>query len=193
MSPANVMSLPMPEPDPLESEYPAGRKLAEILLGPVRPLLASGVRVVLVPDRALFSLNFETLPDPENPSKYLIERLTLELAPSLDVLVENRVPAKLSDALLLIGNPDQAVEEYPRLPFAGNEIGLISKTFPSSEQTVLEGARAYLILTTLNRLVKVLDVGSKANGAINFARQTLERIIERLLNDWLPHWPNRPW
>jgi CHAT domain-containing protein len=129
--------------DPLESEYPAGRKLAEILLGPVRPLLASGVRVVLVPDRALFSLNFETLPDPENPSKYLIERLTLELAPSLDVLAENRIPAKLSDALLLIGNPDQAVEEYPRLPFAGSEIGLISKTFSPREQTVLEGARAY--------------------------------------------------
>jgi hypothetical protein len=41
--------------------------------------------------------------------------------------------------------------------------------------------------------VKVLDVGSKANGAINLARQTLEPIIERLLNDWLPHWPNWPW
>lgn len=64
----------------------------------------------------------------------------------------------------------------------------------SSEETRnIEGARAYLILTTLNRLVKVLDVGSKANGAINLARQILEPIIERLLNDWLPHWPNWPW
>jgi hypothetical protein len=57
----------------------------------------------------------------------------------------------------------------------------------------IQGARAYLILTTLNRLVKVLDVGSKANGAINLAKQTLYPIIERLLNDWLPHWPNWPW
>ena len=64
----------------------------------------------------------------------------------------------------------------------------------SSEETRnVEGARAYLILTTLNRLVRVLDVGSKANGAINLARQTLEPIIERLLEDWLPHWPNWPW
>jgi CHAT domain-containing protein len=128
--------------DPLQSEYPAGRKLAEILLGPVRSLLSSVSRVILVPDRSLYSLNFETLPDPDNPSKYLIERATLEVAPSLEVLAESRPPAKSADSLLLIGDPEQVVEEYPRLPFAGNEIQAISKAFSPGKQMVIEGTQA---------------------------------------------------
>lgn len=129
--------------DPLKSEYPAGPKLAEMLLGPVRPLLASAERIVLVPDRSLNSLNFETLPDPDNPSKYFIERATLELAPSLDILADPRPPASSGGSLLLIGDPVQAVEEYPRLPYAASEIELISKMLPPSKQKVLEGADAY--------------------------------------------------
>jgi tetratricopeptide (TPR) repeat protein len=129
--------------DPLRSEYPAGPRLSEILLSPVRPLLASGARVVLVPDRSLHSLNFETLPDPENASKYLIERMTLEVAPSLDVLAEARPSTRPSDSLLLIGDPEQVVEEYPHLPFASNEIDLIARTFAPEQRTVLRGAQAY--------------------------------------------------
>ncbi len=129
--------------DPLQSEFPAGRKLSEILLGPVRPLLASANRVVLVPDRSLYSLNFETLPDPENPSKYLIERATLEVAPSLDLLADSRPRPAAGDSLLLIGDPEQAVEEYPKLPFAGGEMQRIAKAFASKKQTILQGARAY--------------------------------------------------
>lgn len=129
--------------DPLQSEYPAGPKLSEMLLGPVRPLLASAQKVVLVPDRSLHSLNFETLPDPDNPAKYLIERATLELAPSLEILADPRPPAPVSDTLLLIGDPVQAVEEYPRLPYAADEIERISKTWLARKQTVLEGAQAY--------------------------------------------------
>lgn len=129
--------------DPLQSEYPAGPKLSEILLGPVRPLLASARKIVLVPDRSLNSLNFETLPDPENPSKYLIERATLELAPSLDILADPRPRESAADSLLLIGDPLQAIEEYPRLPYAASEIELISKTFTPRKQSVLAGAEAY--------------------------------------------------
>jgi CHAT domain-containing protein len=99
--------------------------------------------VVLVPDRSLHSLNFETLPDPADPSKYLIERTTLEIAPSLDVLADARPPAPPHDSLLLIGNPEQAVEEYQKLPFAGTEIELISKAFGSKKQTVIQGPQAY--------------------------------------------------
>ena len=129
--------------DPLQSEYPAGPKLSEILLGPVRPLLASAQRIVLVPDRSLHSLNFETLPDPDNPSKYFIERATLELAPSLDILADPRPPALAAASLLMIGDPVQAIEEYPRLPYAASEIDSISKTFPPKQQAVLQGAQAY--------------------------------------------------
>jgi CHAT domain-containing protein/predicted negative regulator of RcsB-dependent stress response len=129
--------------DPLRSEYPGTTKLSKMLLDPVRPLLGSAARVVLVPDRSLHSLNFETLPDPENPSKYLIERVTLEVAPSLDVLAGARPRAHAPDSLLLIGDPEQAVEEYPRLPFAANEIEMISKTFSPRRQTIRKGADAY--------------------------------------------------
>lgn len=129
--------------DPLKSEYPAGPKLSEILLGPVRPLLASAQRIVLVPDRSLNSLNFETLPDPDNPSRYFIERATLELAPSLDILADPRLPASSGGSLLLIGDPVQASEEYPRLPYAASEIELISKVLPPPKQKVLQGAEAY--------------------------------------------------
>ena len=129
--------------DPLQSEYPAGTKLSEILLGKVRPLLASANRVVLVPDRSLHSLNFETLPDPDDPKKYFIERATLEVAPSLDMLAERRAPAGPSGSLLLIGNPEQVIEEYPRLPFAGKEIEMISKAVLPKKSTVLEGSAAF--------------------------------------------------
>jgi CHAT domain-containing protein len=128
--------------DPLQSEFPAGRKLSEILLHPVRELLASSSRVVLVPDRSLYSLNFETLPDPEDSKKYVIERTVLEVAPSLNMLTERRPAAVPADSLLLIGNPEQVIEEYPRLPFAGNEIESISKSVLPGKRTVLIGPAA---------------------------------------------------
>jgi CHAT domain-containing protein/Tfp pilus assembly protein PilF len=128
--------------DPLQSEFPVGRELSEELLGPVRPLLASKYRVVVVPDRSLYLLNFQTLPDPEDPSKYLLERLTLKLAPSLGLLADALPQASATDSLLLIGDPKQAVEEFPRLPFAASELEQISKMFAPEKLTLLSGAQA---------------------------------------------------
>jgi CHAT domain-containing protein len=111
----------------------------------------------MVPDRALHSLNFETLPDPDTPSQYLIERATISIAPSLGVLASARIQpaAKHEKSILLIGDPEPAVEEYPRLPFAAKEIALIEQNFPAADSgpasrriaplrsVVIEGARAY--------------------------------------------------
>ena len=129
--------------DPLDSEFPAGRELSEILLGPVRPLLATGVRLIVEPDRALNSLNLETLPDPANPSRYLIERATVSVAPSLGLLAGARRPPKAGGSILLIGNPEPAVEEYPRLPYAEKEVDLVGRNFAADRRVVLEGAEAY--------------------------------------------------
>ena len=138
--------------DPLDSESPAGRALAEILLGPVGPLLQSGERIVIVPDRVLHSLNFETLPDPDHPSQYLIESATISIAPSLGLLANRSADAaaKSGKSILLIGDPEPAVEEYQRLPYAGKEIALIEQSFAAGEpgrasprSVVMEGARAY--------------------------------------------------
>jgi CHAT domain-containing protein len=128
--------------DPLDSESTAGRELSEILLGPVRPLLRSGVRIVIVPDRSLHSLNFETLPNPDHPSQYLIDSATVSIAPSLGVLGGARDAAKSDGSILLIGDPEPAVEEYPRLPYATKEMALIEQNFASGRSVVVQGVRA---------------------------------------------------
>lgn len=127
--------------DPLDSEFPAGRELSAVLLEPVRDKLARGAHVLVIPDRALNSLNFETLPDPEDPSRYLIDRVTLSVAPSLGLLASGVREQSSAPSLLLIGNPEPAVEEYPRLPYAAQEIALISKNVPGRRE-VFEGADA---------------------------------------------------
>jgi CHAT domain-containing protein len=128
--------------DPLDSESGAGRELAQILLGPVRPQLRPGVRIVMVPDRALHSLNFETLPDPDRPSQYLIDSATISIAPSLGVLGGASRASNSNGSILLIGDPDPAVEEYPRLPYANKEIALIEQNFVTGRSVVVQGARA---------------------------------------------------
>ncbi len=129
--------------DPLDSEFPAGRQLSEMLLGPVRDHLAAGAHVLVIPDRSLNSLNFETLPDPETPSRYLIDRVTVSVAPSLALVASFSEDLKPSaPSILLIGNPEPAVEEYPRLPNAGREMSLIEQTVAGTRSVVLEGARA---------------------------------------------------
>jgi CHAT domain-containing protein/Tfp pilus assembly protein PilF len=136
--------------DPLDSESPAGRELAHILLDPVQKLLQDHTRIILVPDRALHSLNFETLPDPDQPSRYLIERATISIAPSLGVVAGVDGTTGTENSILLIGDPEPAVEEYQRLPYASKEMTLIEQKFAASSggrvpghSVVLEGARAY--------------------------------------------------
>ena len=129
--------------DPVQAESPAGRELAETLLGPIAPLLHENGRIILVPDRALHSLNFETLPDPANPSRYVVERTTISVAPSLGMLANPRRAAAAADkSILLIGDPDPAVDEFPRLPFAEKEIALIEQNFSPQSSLVMQGPRA---------------------------------------------------
>jgi CHAT domain-containing protein len=129
--------------DPLESELSAGKKLSEMLLGRLRPLLGHNARFIVVPDRSLHSLNLETLPDPENASRYLIDRVTMSVAPSLALLGKARKAVNRQPSILLIGDPETAVEEYPRLPYAGKELSMIEQSFPPDRRVVAEGNGAY--------------------------------------------------
>ncbi len=127
--------------DPLESQNPAGLKLAEVLLGPLRDLVPPGSHVVIVPDGALHSLNFATLPAPEDPKKYWIEDVTPSVAPSLGLLLNSRgSDARKATGLLAIGDPQSPGQEFPRLPNAGKELETISALFPDSDRVVYEGA-----------------------------------------------------
>jgi CHAT domain-containing protein len=129
--------------DPLETEDPAGQKLAALLLGPAREQIASAGRVIAVPDRSLHSLNLETLPDPANPSHYLIERVKLSVAPALGILLEGRKStAGKPPSILLVGDVAQAAVEYPRLPFAEREVNAIEQRFSKERSSILRGAGA---------------------------------------------------
>lgn len=106
--------------DPLEIAHPATSKLSEILLGQIRQFIPPGSRVILVPDRALHRINFETL---VVDGHYWLDDVTLAVAPSLGILDrsprQNR-PNKRS--MLLIGDPAYGSEDIPKLSYAAQEV-----------------------------------------------------------------------
>jgi CHAT domain-containing protein len=127
--------------DPVESQNPSGAKLSNVLLGPIRQLIPPGSHVVIVPDGALHSLNFATLPAPGDPAKYWIEDVTLSVAPSLGLVLNSgpgRKPQRPS--LLAIGDPDSPGEEFPRLPNARKEVDAIAALF--ANKAVYKGAES---------------------------------------------------
>jgi len=127
--------------DPLESHNPAGARLSELLLGPIRQLAQPGSHLVIVPDGALHSLNFATLPAPDEGAKYWMEDVTLSVAPSLGLALNFRAAGKPRPAsLLAIGDPESAGEEFPRLPNARKEVDTIAALFSRSNRSVYEGA-----------------------------------------------------
>jgi len=129
--------------DPVESQNPAGAKLSEILLGPIHQLVPPGSHVVIVPDGALHSLNFATLPAPGDPAKYWIEDATLSVAPSLGLVLNSRPGATPRQAsLLAIGDPESPGQEFPRLPNARKEVDTIAALFPNSNKAIFEGAES---------------------------------------------------
>jgi CHAT domain-containing protein/Flp pilus assembly protein TadD len=129
--------------DPVESRNPAGVRISEILLGPIRQLVPPGSHVVIVPDGALHSLNFATLPAPADTGKYWIEDVTLSVAPSLGLVLHSRPAARARPAsLLAIGDPESPGQDFPRLPHARKEMDTIAALFSTSNKTVYEGAQS---------------------------------------------------
>ena len=127
--------------DPLESSNPAGIQLSKILLGPIREIARPGARIVIIPDGALHSLNFGTLPSPEDASKYWIEDVTLSVAPSVGLVLNSRAANQPERANVLeIGDPESPGQEFPRLPNARKEVDTIAALFSNSDRLVYEGA-----------------------------------------------------
>jgi CHAT domain-containing protein len=128
--------------DPVEERMVQGERLSEMLLGPVRELLGSAPRVVVVSDGPLHALNLETLPV-AGGNHYWIEDVELSMAPSLSVLAEAPAEAQSvhtpQPSLLLIGAPDSATPQYPELPAALAEIESIGRRFPNHKQLVRTG------------------------------------------------------
>ena len=79
--------------DPLKTAGGAGERLFQMLVQPALPSIPRGSHVVVVPDAALYALNFETLPvlpperrASEDTDDYWIEDVEIAIAPSLAML-----------------------------------------------------------------------------------------------------------
>ena len=92
--------------NPLEVATDTGVKLYDMLAAPARADAPHSDRFVILPDEDLYSLNFETLPDGDNTTRFLIESVNIRVAPSLSYLADNaRMQRKSVGAkMLLIGD-----------------------------------------------------------------------------------------
>lgn len=109
--------------DPLATPSPAGQRLYEVLLAPAAKELAVRRAAIVVPDGALHQLSFETLPNyAVTPARYWNDEVTAAVAPAMsDGVALGRGLAKGAAALLL-GDPEAAGAEYPKLAEAGKEL-----------------------------------------------------------------------
>ena len=131
--------------DPLETGNADGKKLYEMLIGPAEKLIPKNSRVIILPDSDLNSLNFETLivAGAGDRPHYWIEDVTLFTGNSLALLSRSSPAAPPGDAsLFLMGDALQASPDFPALPQAGKEVGLVQGYFPAGRRSVLTGAQA---------------------------------------------------
>jgi len=129
--------------DVLAGQDAGGRELYAKLVAPARELVPKRSRVVVLPGEGLYGLNFETLIVPNPSPHYWIEDVILSEAGSLTLLsaaTERSSPAKKS--LLLVGNPEPAVPDFPALTQAHIEMQKVSAHFSHDQCKVLDGKRA---------------------------------------------------
>lgn len=117
-----------------------GQRLYELLGIPKN--LASGSRVIVIPDGNLHTLNFETLVVPGPKPHYWIEDVNIVAASSTQLLARRASPPNRSPRMLLIGDPAPADAAYPRLPQARAEMQNVERHFPPARRKVLTGAAA---------------------------------------------------
>jgi len=129
--------------DVLESANQDGRKLYDLLVAPARQLIGHDANVVVIPDGALNTLNFETLLVSEPSMHYWLEDVTIANASSLRLLSAiTPVPRKTSGTLLLMGDPVSPGAEYGTLPKAAEEMSDIERHFPPSQRLVYARTQA---------------------------------------------------
>ena len=129
--------------DPLEAGNADGKKLYATLIQPAEKLIGKNSRVVVLPDGSLNSLNFETLIVSDARPHYWIEDATVLTANSLALLGRIAVTAPPKEgSLLLMGEALPASPDFPPLPEAGKEVGLLEKYFGESQRLELIGKNA---------------------------------------------------
>jgi CHAT domain-containing protein len=115
--------------NPLALPTSPGDDLYRLVVGPVAQWLPRGSRVVIAPDTALNTLNFETLPVAGDRRHYWIEDVEIAVAPSLGNLSAAVAPTVRERSALLIGDAVPADAKYPALRYAGAEMKAIASAF----------------------------------------------------------------
>jgi CHAT domain-containing protein len=129
--------------DPLEAGNPDGQKLYAALVQATDAHIPKNSRVIVLPDGSLNSLNFETLIVSKPQPHYWIEDVTLLTANSLSLLARSAGFARPKEtSLLLVGDAVAASPDFPPLPQAGKEVGLLEKYFTASDRVELIGRNA---------------------------------------------------
>lgn len=120
-----------------------GQRLYEMLVAPAEKYIPKGSKVIIVPHRRLYKLNFETLVPPHPTPHFWIEDVCIQNASFLAVLQNpRRTEPRYSKDLLLMGAPVQASKDFPGLAHAPEEIQKVSAHFRQAKETVLEGRQA---------------------------------------------------
>ncbi|HEY2322181.1 MAG TPA: CHAT domain-containing protein [Thermoanaerobaculia bacterium] len=122
----------------LQSHGILGEKLYQMLVAPAAKTLHGASRVAIIPDGVLAAFNFETLVVP-SPRRYWIEAMTIETAPSLELLAHAHNSGK-PGRLLLVGNSTPPDRAFPPLAFADEEMQRVKKHFGDAK--VLAGKQA---------------------------------------------------
>jgi len=129
--------------DQLEAGNPDGKKLYETLLSPAEKLIPKNSRVIILPDSKLSTLNFETLIVPREKPHYWIEDVTVLTGNSLSLLSKTSPAAPPKEgSLFLMGDALEASPDFPALPNAGKEAGLVQKHFAADKRKALTKAQA---------------------------------------------------
>ena len=123
--------------DPLRTRIPAGDRLYQLLIAPVRQWIPAGSHVILATDGILHGLNLEALPQPGPEPRYWIEDVTMSIAPSLGLLAERPSHAPAGRQLLLLGDPIATDTSFPPLSHAAGEMQSVTQRFGAPGQIVL--------------------------------------------------------
>jgi tetratricopeptide (TPR) repeat protein len=121
-------------PTTFTAETRSLQQLHQILIEPIADLLPSNPQspVIFIPDGVLYEVPFAALQDPQG--RYLIEKHTISLAPSLSVLVQTGQlqQRRLSpvNQSLVVGNPTLS-KEHESLPYSQLEAQQVAKQLQS--------------------------------------------------------------
>jgi CHAT domain-containing protein len=127
--------------DPMRMRSEAGDRLFQALLAPALPLLPRGSRVVIIPDGPLHLLNFETLPVYGEPPRYFVEDAVVSIAPSFASFLPYKT--RSASSALVIGDPESATPEFPRLAHAAAEVSTVAKRFADSTTKTITAEEAH--------------------------------------------------